>query len=101
MPSQYGTKDQILAKVNHGAARANSDKLPNGKTVVFCDNLDDCQSAVGDLMAFEEVGMYCEGNLADGRDGHISIINVSSPEGDVYIFDIMKMGRDAFDKGGY
>lgn len=106
VPSQYGTRAQILEKVTATAARANNENLPmTNKAAVYCDTLETTQSAVGDLMSCEEVGIYCEGNMMPGRDGgSISLICVTDPDHNVYLFDIHKMvvlgGMDPFTKGG-
>jgi exonuclease 3'-5' domain-containing protein 1 len=62
---------------------------------IFVDNLLWLPSVVEELLEGEAVAVDIEGvNLC--RDGRISIIQVCDAQGRVFLFDITKMGSDAF-----
>ena len=79
----------------HGAFAPASVTMQSERDPIFVDNLLWLPSVVEELLEGEAVAVDIEGvNLC--RDGRISIIQVCDAQGRVFLFDITKMGSDAF-----
>jgi len=63
------------------------------------DTVAACRGAVASLMGESEIGVDLEG-VDVCRLGKVSLIQVSTHSGEVFLFDITALGRAAFDAGG-
>eukprot|EP00588_Corethron_pennatum_P013764 CAMPEP_0194271580 /NCGR_PEP_ID=MMETSP0169-20130528/5325_1 /TAXON_ID=218684 /ORGANISM="Corethron pennatum, Strain L29A3" /LENGTH=216 /DNA_ID=CAMNT_0039013955 /DNA_START=198 /DNA_END=848 /DNA_ORIENTATION=- len=61
--------------------------------------MNDCVEIAHELSGEHEIAVDIE-SLNEGRNGRISIIQIASKRGDIFIFDIVRLGTKAFSEGG-
>jgi len=86
--------DALMQHVPHEPAA-----LPYVQDFSFIDTVSDCRAAASSLMKEVEIGVDLEG-VDVGRCGKISLVQVSTHAGCVFLFDITSIGSAAFEAGG-
>lgn len=66
--------------------------------VSLVDTVEQCRAATQQLLLQTELAMDVEG-IGLCRTGPVALIQVCTPKGDVYLFDITTLGHDAFSLG--
>jgi len=69
------------------------------KDVRWIETTNDCVEVTHELSGECEIAVDIE-SLNEGRNGRISIIQIANKRGDIFIFDIVRLGTEAFGEGG-
>jgi len=95
-------------------ARYSDIQTKEGVRFSYISQLEDVQAAVHDISTQAAIAVDCEGKVyvsllrksygeegvSLSRTGRLTLLQVATPDCRVYLFDVLSMGVDLFEKGG-
>ncbi|XP_057298108.1 uncharacterized protein LOC130629031 [Hydractinia symbiolongicarpus] len=90
-PTEKMAQLSELQKLDQVTASFNGD-------VVFIDTTDGIKNAVAELKKHTELSLDCEG-VRLGRDGKLMLLQLGAKKDTIYLFDVLKLGKEIFELG--
>mmetsp|Transcript_34 Transcript_34/g.95 ORF Transcript_34/g.95 Transcript_34/m.95 type:complete len:301 (+) Transcript_34:115-1017(+) len=95
------TTDHVATTGSAAVDRTSQKKVPETKfkDVQWIETTDDCVDVTHELSSELEIAIDMQG-INQGNGGHISIIQIGNKRGEIFLFDIIRLGTKAFSEGG-